>query len=500
VSDERPFPPGDYPAIVIGTGPGGLQSSYELRRLGIEHALISRDEGPGGMFRSFPMFGRLITASRPHTVVDRGCAAYFRFDWNSMVTDVPAHQALVPEFMAGNNYFPSREEMELSLATFADRAGVAARYGCEWLSTRRDDDGRFVLTTSDGEYRTAVAIFAVGMIQRWLPPTPGLDAVPHYLDLVDRPLETFADRRVFIVGKRNSGFEVAHGLLAQAKQIVLGSPHPVRPSIATGFPTPPRARYVQPLEDAMFGGGTFVTDVTLDRVERSGDGYRVHTQGTTRPGEHVYEVDEVVACTGFGVGLGDLPSLGVGTFYKDRLPTQTAYWESTTVPGIFFAGAATQGQAGMRKHGWPSHSASVGGFRFNAIVQARHIAQTRFGVAPERREIDPATMAGYLLEQATWESALWSQQSNIARVVTFGHDGAACDEGWTPLVEFVDSSGPAAVAVAVETDREENIQPCVYVRGPAGVTEHTFEPAWMNDFRTDENRRRLEELIAGVRR
>jgi hypothetical protein len=31
---ERPFPPGDYPLVVVGSGPGALQVSYSLRRLG----------------------------------------------------------------------------------------------------------------------------------------------------------------------------------------------------------------------------------------------------------------------------------------------------------------------------------------------------------------------------------------------------------------------------------------------------------------------------------
>ena len=43
MSDERPFPPGDYPLVIVGTGPGGLQASYDLRRWGVDHALLSRD-------------------------------------------------------------------------------------------------------------------------------------------------------------------------------------------------------------------------------------------------------------------------------------------------------------------------------------------------------------------------------------------------------------------------------------------------------------------------
>jgi thioredoxin reductase len=499
MTDGRHYPPDDYPLVIVGTGPGGLQLSYELRALGVDHALISKDSGPGGMFRRFPMFGRLITCSRPHAIVECGCLAYYRYDWNSMVTMDPAHQALVTEFMDGDNYFPSRAEMESALTAFSERGGVTARYGCDWESTRQEDDGRFVLSTSDGEYRAKLVVFAVGMIEPWRPPTPGIEAVPHYVDIADTGIEHLAGKKVFIIGKRNSAFEIANGLLAKASQLILGSPHGVRPSIATGFPTPPRARYLQPLEDALFGGGTFVVDVALERIERTADGYRVHADGTTGLGKVTFEVDEVIACTGFATGLRDLRKLGVETFYKDRLPTQTPYWESTTVPGIYFAGAATQGQAGMRKYGWPSHSASVGGFRFNAKVQAAHIAREHFGIEPPRPEIDPRTAADYLLDQATSDSAIWSQHSNLARQLTFQND-AVLDDGIVVLLDFVDSSGPDAVAITVETNLEGHLQPCAYVRRGGDVSEEVFGPAWMNDFRTDENRSRLTELCAGLGR
>ena len=40
--EARPFPPGDYPVVVVGCGPGGLQTSYCLSRLGVEHAVDLR--------------------------------------------------------------------------------------------------------------------------------------------------------------------------------------------------------------------------------------------------------------------------------------------------------------------------------------------------------------------------------------------------------------------------------------------------------------------------
>ena len=45
--DARPFPPGEYAIVVVGSGPGALQVGYFLSRLGIEHAILSSDPGPG---------------------------------------------------------------------------------------------------------------------------------------------------------------------------------------------------------------------------------------------------------------------------------------------------------------------------------------------------------------------------------------------------------------------------------------------------------------------
>jgi thioredoxin reductase len=494
---DKPYPPGDYQVVVVGTGPGGLQSAYELRRLGVKAAVISQDEGPGGMFRKWPRYHRLNTSSRPYAVVDRNSGGYYAFCWNSLVTDDPSHRTTVAEFMDGTHYFPHREEMYQALVTFAERSELEARYDCRWESTRQEN-GRFVLGTTDGEYSCDAAIFATGMSYPWRPPIPGIEDVPHYADLDDHPPESYKGKRVFVIGKRNSAFECADALLPWAAQLILGSPHHVRPSIVTGIATPPRARYLEVLEDHCFGGGSFVIDVAIERIERNGGGYRVFTEGTTVPGPMVFDVDEVIATTGFETPLGDLRDIGVSTFYKDRLPTQTPFWESTTVPGIFFSGAATQGQVGIRKYGFPTASASIGGFRFNAQVQAVHIAR-KFGIEPERPQVAEKDVVPYLLEQATFEGALWRQQVHLARVLEYGSDGIR-DEGILPLTPFVDSTGPDAVAITVETDPEDNLQPAVYVRLDNRVSEHVLSPAFLHDFRTDENAKQLSVLVKGLGR
>jgi thioredoxin reductase len=490
------YPPGDYPVVVVGTGPGGLQMSYCLSRLGVRHALLSADERPGGMFRRYPIFQRLISWTKPYSPAERGTRAYQRFDWNSLIADEPQHQALVAEMMDGSSYFPSRPEMESGMVAFAERTGLSARYGCTWEATQRSGDG-FVLKTSDGDYRCKVAMFAIGMAQPWKPAIPGIEHVPHYVDTKDA--KGFAGRTVFIVGKRNSGFEIADALLPWARQIILASPRPTRLSVVTHSIAAARARYMQAYEDHVLGGGNVVIDASIERVERAGHGYRVHTSGTTRPGEHIFDVDNVIAATGFAVPLGDLPRLGVSTFMRGRLPAQTPYWESASVPGIYFVGSIMQGSIGLKKYGIPSASSAVHGFRHNAVVLARHIAEEHFGVKQERPGIRVDDIAELMLSEATVAPELWNQRAYLARAISF-EDGDATDEGTVPLSHFVDTSGPDALAIAIETDAEGDIHPVVYERRRGEVKEHMLPSSQLHDYRTAENRAELDALVKRMAR
>jgi thioredoxin reductase len=486
------YPPGQYPVVIVGSGPGGLQLSYTLSRLGVDHALISQDDSPGGMFQRFPILQRLISWTKPHAPAQRGSREYERFDWNSLIGDDPDHRAILPEVMDGSSYFPSRKEMEKGIATFAKRGQIDVRYGCRWESTIRDDEG-FVLVTSEGEYRCRVAVFAVGMAEAWKPPIPGLEHVPHYAET--RAPRDYAGKSLFIVGKRNSGFELADGLLPWARQIILASPHPARISVVTRSLVGTRARYLQPYEDHVLGGGNLIMDLSIERVERNSDGYRVHANGTTVPGRHMIDSDEVIAATGFEVPMRDLRELGVVTIMQDRLPAQTPFWESATVPGIYFAGTVSQGATELKKYGIPSSSAAVHGFRYNALVLARHIAEKHFGISPPRPRVSPDSVVDLLLTEASEAPELWSQRSHLAHAVERDESGGLVDVGIIPLAHFVDSAGPDSVAIAVESDESGDIHPALYVRSRGGVEEFLLPSSPMHDYRSQEYRMALSAKL-----
>jgi thioredoxin reductase len=375
---------------------------------------------------------------------------------------------------------------------FAKRGGVRVRYGCEWLSTRRGDGG-FVLETSDGEYRCRVCVFAIGVTEPWVAPIPGLEAAPHYV--AAHPPERYQGKSVFIVGKRNSGFELAQGLLPWARRVVLGSPRPVDTAMLAFSPL--SIRYLTPYTEHVRGGpGSYVVDAAIERVEQHADGYRVHASGTTWDGELELEADEVIAATGFRAPVRDLPSIGVAMVNDGRMPAQTPYWESVSVPGIYFAGNVTQGSPGLRKHGATSSSGSVNGFRYNARVLAQHIAEKHFAIAREPRRLDGGQVVPLLLGELAHAPELWTQKGYLARVVGVDEAGGFRDDGIVPLANFVDREDGDACAVAVEYDADGTIIPVVYVRQGGRLVENSLPRHPLHAFGTDGHRSHIVECLA----
>ena len=486
---ERPFPPGDYDVVVVGSGPGGLQTSYCLRRLGIRHAVLSRDDQPGGMFQRFPIFQRLITWTKPDAPVERTSREYEWYDHNSLLAEEPELKALVPALMDRAYDLPSRAEMEAGLAAFAERARLEVRYGCTWESTRHEGE-EVVLVTSDGEYRSRFAVFAIGVTEPWRADVPGLEHAAHYVDT--REPQRYADRDVFVVGKRNSGFEVAQGILPWARSIVLGSPRPVQTGALALSAL--RVRYLHPYDEYARGGpGTYVLDVTIERVERRGDGFRVVTHGTTWDGTLEFEVDDVIAATGFQAPLRDLPQLGLVTVADGRVPALTPFWESVSLPGVFFAGNASQGARGIEKRGAGASSTSVNGFRYNARVLTEHLAQRLNGRAPR---LEPVTdIVPFLLRELSSAPELWVQKGYLCRVVSVAGDGYE-DGGVVPLANFLDSHGPDALAASVEVDDAGRIIPTLYIRRRGEVLEHQFDPHPLHEYESEPYRRELSAVLS----
>ena len=487
----RPCPPGDYDVVVVGSGPGGLQTGYSLRRLGVDHAVLSADDAPGGMFRRFPLFERLISWTHVTADVPRDSREFEAHDQNSLVAEEPELRALVASRIARDRRRPAREEMEAGLRAFAESAHVEIRFGCRWESTRREGE-HLVLGTTDGDYRCRAAVFAIGMTEPWVPSIPGLEVEHHYVH-VETSGDRYRDRRVVIVGKRNSAFEIGEGILQRGlRELTLVSPRP--PDLGRLARSPLRPWYLTPYDEHVRGApGRFVLNASLDRVERGPGGYRVVVTDPTRADELELEADDVIAATGFQAPLGDLPALGVATVLEGRLPALTPLWESVTAPGVFFAGNVTQAAQGLKKHGVASVSGMVCGFRYNARILARHLAETISGVRVEHERVARERVVPYLVRELDRAPELTIQKGYLARVLRV-EEGAIVDDGILPLELFVDGDGDG-VAATIEFDADETIRPVVYVRHGGELREVALPPHPLRRYDSVAYREVLDDLL-----
>lgn len=258
-----------------------------------------------------------------------------------------------------------------------------------------------------------------------------------------------------------------------------------------------RARYVQPFEDSALGFGVDILNASIERISRANGAIQLDLRQTADGSPLMVEADEVISATGFTCPLLDLPGLGVATFGQAKLPAQTAFWESSTVPGIYFAGTITQGAAGLKKHGMPAFSGAVQGHRYNGRILAAHLAEQRFGVVRERPPIAPRDLIDFLLDEATGGPELWHQKGYLARVVSLGSDGPR-DEGILPLTHALDAGDGNSIVMTVEADGAGAIYPVMYVRQGTRTEEHALEPHPLLDFRTSAHRRQIADTLKRV--
>ncbi len=211
-----------------------------------------------------------------------------------------------------------------------------------------------------------------------------------------------------------------------------------------------------------------------------------------------FEVDEVIAATGFVCPLLDLPDLGVTTFGASRLPAQSAWWESTSVPGIFFAGTIGQGSKGLQRHGMPSNSGAVHGARYNARILAARIASTRFGVELPRPALDPGGLVDLVATELTEAPELWHQRGYLARVVTVDPALGPVDDGVQPLSHVLDAGGPDALAITLEADGSGAIYPVLYTRRRGAIKERTLDPDALLRYDGPDTRRAIADVVRTV--
>ena len=131
----------------------------------------------------------------------------------------------------------------------------------------------------------------------------------------------------------------------------------------------------------------------------------------------------MILCTGFRFDdtVFDAtcrPTLAI----NDRFPAQTSEWESTNVPGMYFAGTLMQMRDFKKKQ-----SGFIHGFRYNIELLARIFERKYHHRELAFTEVDRSAeaIAEQMLARVNRSSALWQQTGLICDAVVVPRDGSS---------------------------------------------------------------------------
>jgi thioredoxin reductase len=419
----------DY--LVIGAGPAGLQLGYFLQRAGHDYVILEAGPAAGTFFETFPRHRQLISINKPHTGTDDP-ELNLRMDWNSLLSD--SEDLLFTKYTG--RYFPDADDMVRYLADYAERLSLNVRYSTRVVEVSKDKDFRVV--DNHGNVHTAAnVIVATGPSQPYVPAIPGIDTVEQYSTVTVVP-EDFTDQRVLIIGKGNSAFETADNLIETAAVIHVAGPDSLRLAWRTHFVGHLRAVNNNFLDTYQLKSQNAILDGNILGITKDEDGYLVSVS-FSRADEVVKDIryDRVIACTGFRFDHSIFaencrPELVI----KDRFPAQSSEWESTSVPGLYFAGTLMQVRDFKR-----STSGFIHGFRYTVRALHRILERKNHGTDWPHVTFaaESGTLTDAILQRVNRSSGLWQQFGALGDVIVpAGRDAAYYEE---MPVDYVCDSG-----------------------------------------------------------
>jgi thioredoxin reductase len=401
--------------LIIGAGPAGIQLGYFLEKANRNYLILESAETPVGFFQKYPRQRKLISINKVYTGYDDQ-EINLRWDWNSLLND--SEEMLFKNY--SKRYFPGADILVEYLHDFVKHFNLKIKCGTRIVKISKDES--FKLIDSDGNfYECDRLIISTGVSKPYIPSIPGIELAENYTNVSINP-DDFVNQKVLVIGKGNSGFEIANNLTETAAMIHVTSPNPIKMAWQTHFVGHLRAINNNLLDTYQLKSQNAILDATIEQIQHRDDKFVVsfnYTHANDEREDLIY--DRVILCTGFRFDDSIFDdSCRPEMVRENRLPNQTSEWESTNIKDLYFAGTLMQVRDYKK-----SSSSFIHGFRYNIRTLHRIFEYKYHGQQWQYQQINatPQAIVDAIVQRINTTSALWQQFGFLCDLITISEDG-----------------------------------------------------------------------------
>jgi thioredoxin reductase len=392
----------DY--CILGAGPGGIQTAtYLLRDIAnVSLVVLEKRSTAGSFFQKFPIHRRLISINkRAFTKKQRDTDFQMRHDWNSLIDpdDYSGDQGGRRRLLMQNystDYYPHASDLATYLDDWASqKLNGYISFDTEVRSIRKQKTVFHVDTLNDS-WKCRNVISATGLhVPKQFSGSLAHPKVIGYESLSRDPV-IFEGKRVAIIGAGNAAFEAASAISKVSAHTDIFASSAIKFAHQTHYPGAvriPNAGFLDqyllksldsfiPIDTKTFAklkiteafGGSLVLsmkgDKVVDNILASGK------EADCKSIEFCFLYDYIIRAIGWtfddsifeGTTKPQMEKPGEITKRGGKYPSMTAAYESTNVPGLYFAGAVSHALDFGESAGGFIH-----GFRYTSRALTRYL-------------------------------------------------------------------------------------------------------------------------------
>lgn len=409
-----------YDYVIVGAGPAGLQMAYFLHQAQRRYIVLEAADSAASFFKVHPRHRKLLSINKIHNLYSEH-DFNLRHDWNSLLSH--------DESLLFRNYsrdlFPNADDLHKYFTDFAERSELRIEYGCP-VESITGSDGNFTVTTQGRQIAARCVLMATGARKEHLPENvEGLELATSYAEH-ELDLSVYENKRVAIVGRGNSAFEVADHLAGSAAVIhLMVGKRPVKHAWNTHFVGDLRAVNNTVLDMYQLKSLHATLGFEVMKIARNSDGslklsLQEEVPHWSPPGTYraSMDYDHVILCTGWSYCDSQLfAEANTPEVDKEaKYPKLSSIWESS-VRGLFYIGTA------MAARDRKAASGFIHGFRYN-IASLFQLLEERYSAQPlpdkkfsVQSESDLAPVAAEVIRRVSTASDLYQMNGVLVDVV-----------------------------------------------------------------------------------